>query len=61
MKKKLYDVEITWRAYAVVQIEARSADEAELKAREKGIPWDKASEDENGNGFDVTVMSPEGD
>ena len=37
-------VKVTWEATAEIEIEAESADEAETKIRENGLPWDKAVE-----------------
>lgn len=43
-----YEVVITWPCRAVVGVEAPSKEDAEERALDEGLPWDKALEDDDG-------------
>ncbi len=59
-KRCTYQVTVTWEATAELTIRARTAEEAEEIARDKGLPWRKAQEGDSDHHY-IDVQSPDED
>ena len=48
-QKRTFEVTVTWEATAELVVRAHSAEEAETIARDRGLPWKKAVEGDDGH------------
>lgn len=53
-----YEVVITWPCRAVVAVDAPSREDAEERALEDGLPWDRALEDDDGASTAAVAHDP---
>jgi hypothetical protein len=53
MKQKTFKVDVRWHAHAVVTVRAKDAKAALKKVADRGLPWDKAVEADDGDGYSI--------
>ena len=50
---KTFKVDVRWHAHAVIKVRAKSAIQAIAKVSKRGLPWDKAEEADDGDGYSI--------
>jgi len=51
-----FKVDVRWHAHAVITVRAENKEQAEEKARDKGLPWRHAEEADDGDGYECNVL-----
>jgi hypothetical protein len=56
----MFNVDVRWHAHAVVTVRANTVKEALKKVADRGLPWDKAVEADDGDGYSIGLEDEDG-